>query len=133
MVSIVLYGSWARDRANPESDIDILIVAKRLSKSRSKRIEEFIDNVERGLDEISHYISPLIKTPEEVSTKNPLFLDMVYDAKVLYDRECFFEKTMKDLRQRLEQTGAKRVFKGNRWYWRLNHDICKSFGSVHLK
>ncbi|MCP9451770.1 MAG: hypothetical protein NNA23_03695 [Nitrospira sp.] len=34
-------------------------------------------------------LSPVLKTPAEVTAGGPLFLDMVEDARILYDRDGF--------------------------------------------
>jgi hypothetical protein len=88
-----------------------------------KRMEEFIENVEDKLETVPFYISPIIKTPEEASHGSPLFLDMVYDSIILYDKDGFFKHVIDRLRHRLEELGSKRVFRGNRWYWILKPDI----------
>lgn len=128
IVSIVVFGSLARGTAIPESDIDLLLIIKNLHRRKMKRIEEFIDNVEDKLHGISSYISPIIKTPEEASQGSPLFLDMVFDSLILYDRDSFFKNILERLRKRLDQLGSKRVFRGNRWYWILKPDL--KYGEV---
>lgn len=123
LVSVVIYGSLATGRATSESDIDMLLIVEGLHKRKMKRIEEFIDNVEEKIEHIPHYISPIIKTPEEASHGSPLFLDMVYDSIILYDRDDFFKHILDKLRKRLKELGSKRVFKGSKWYWILKPDI----------
>lgn len=49
-------------------------------------------------------------------------LDMVEDARILYDKNAFFSKRLKRLRKRLKELGAKRVWKGNVWSWVLKPD-----------
>lgn len=122
LVSLVIFGSLARGKAGPESDIDILIIAEGLHKRKMKRIDEFIDNIEDKLGDVSRYLSPVIKAPEEASLGSPLFLDMVYDSLILYDKDGFFMRILDRLRRRLDELGSKRVFRGNRWYWILKPD-----------
>ena len=131
LISFVLFGSVARDSFRPDSDIDILIVAEPLPQGRIRRVEEFVNNVERQLEDdlrelegqgIYPFLSPIFKTPEEVKRGSPLFLDMIYDAKILFDKGGFFRRYLEGLRERLKALGAKRVFRGGGWYWILKPD-----------
>ncbi|MCP9456790.1 MAG: hypothetical protein NNA18_11870 [Nitrospira sp.] len=67
--------------------------------------------------------SPILKTPDEVVAGSSLFLDMVEDARILYDRDGFFAQWLARLRERLAQLGAKRLWQGNTWYGDLKPDF----------
>jgi len=130
LVSIVLYGSVARGMMRHDSDVDLLIVARDLPRGRLKRVEEF-ESVEEAVAEeirraagrgIDAMLSPVLKTPDEVQAGSPLFLDMVEDARLLYDRNGFFAQQLARLKDRLVDLGAKRIWKGNAWYWDLKPD-----------
>jgi predicted nucleotidyltransferase len=130
LVSVVLYGSVARGTMRHDSDIDLLIVARDLPAGRLNRVKEF-EAVEEAVGEelrraasrgIHTSLSPVLKTPEEVTAGSPLFLDMVEDARVLYDHQHFFAQRLTRLHDRLSELGAKRVWKGNAWYWDLKPD-----------
>lgn len=82
----------------PDSDIDLLIVARNLPKGRMKRGREF-DVVERALEEafrdagtqgIDTRLSPIFKSPEEAEAGSPLCLDMVEDSHLLCDGDGVF-------------------------------------------
>lgn len=127
LISFVVFGSAARETQRFNSDIDILIIAKGLSRGRMKRIREF-DAVEKRIgpflndlqkEGINTYISAIIKTPEEAISGSPLFLDMVEDAKILFDKNGFFSNIIERLKSRLKELGAKRIWLGNAWYWIL--------------
>jgi hypothetical protein len=47
---------------------------------------------------------------------------MVDDAGILYDRDGFFTAVLERLRERLARLGARRVWRGNAWFWDLKHD-----------
>jgi predicted nucleotidyltransferase len=130
LVSVVVFGSAARGTQRFDSDLDLLIIAKRLPKGRMRRIEEFAA-VEERLDlfleslqrkGIDTSLSPVFKTPEEAERGSPLFLDLVEDARILFDREGFFSAVLVRLRNRLDALGARRIWRGNAWYWDLKPD-----------
>ena len=47
---------------------------------------------------------------------------MVDDARILLDRGDFFQRELNGLRERLARLGARRIWKGNAWYWDLKPD-----------
>ena len=131
LVSVILFGSVAREAQSFESDLDLLVIAEGLPQGRMKRIREFgsvEDKVEpflktlRQKEGINTYISAIIKSPEEAEKGSPLFLDMVEDAKMLFDRDGFFAAVLERLRKRLKELGSKRIWQGNAWYWDLKPD-----------
>jgi predicted nucleotidyltransferase len=131
LVSVVVFGSVGRGTARPDSDLDFLVVADGLPDGRMPRIAEF-QEVERQLapalararaQGVTTDLSPLLKTPAEAERGSPLFLDLVEDARVAFDRGGFFAALLARLRERLAALGARRVWRGARWYWDLKPDF----------
>ena len=132
LVSVVLYGSVARGDYTNTSDIDLLIVAEGLPESRRERNRILVDIEER---EFSHVLRKLhrqgiymdfstkIKTPEEAQRFTPFYLDLTEDAVILYDRDRFFEKVLERFRKRLQELGARRIWRGKVWYWEIKPDL----------
>lgn len=133
LLSIVLFGSQARGTQRPDSDIDLLIVLRNAPKSRLARTEEFLkieESLENYLSDlrkkgINTFINSVIKTEEEIRAGSLLLLDMTEDALILFDRDSFMENVLKSLGRKLEKYGAKRIWRGDSWYWLLKFDPSK--------
>jgi hypothetical protein len=130
LVSLVIFGSVGRKTPRPDSDIDVLIVAEGLPKWRLQRVREF-DRVEASLSGtldnaaqrgVSAEFSPFFKTPDEVKKGSLLFLDIIHDKHVLYDRDDFMQNALAQFECRLKKLGANRIWSGNAWYWDLKPD-----------
>lgn len=137
LVSLAVFGSVARGQARPDSDLDILIICDRLPRGRMRRAEEFGAEIEAKLEPFlrtlrrkgfSTSLMPVFKTVEEARLKSPLFLDMVHDAHIAFDRGGFFEGILQAMRRRLGELKARRVYRGRQWYWILKPDY--KFGEV---
>jgi len=130
LVSVVIFGSVARGEARVDSDVDILIVARDLPKSRFKRAELF----ERAEELIKPLVeelwfrgiyvdfSPIILDVDEARRHRPIYLDMVVDAVIVFDRDSFFKGVLDDLAERLKALGAERKRIGRLWYWVLKKE-----------
>ncbi len=90
-------------------------------ESIEEKIEPLLESLHRK-EGIHTYISAIIKSPEEAEKGSPIFLDMVEDARILFDRNGFFEEVLDRLKKRLKELGSKRIWKGNAWYWDLKPD-----------
>ena len=131
LVACAVFGSVGRGTARHDSDIDLLIVARGLPRGRVNRVEEFLPVEVRlepalGSEGPGHApiaLSPVFKSPEEVDAGSPLFLDLVEDARILYDPEGLLAGCLNRLRARLRELGAQRIWRGNAWYWDLKPDL----------
>ncbi|MGB9791204.1 MAG: nucleotidyltransferase domain-containing protein [Thermacetogeniaceae bacterium] len=130
LVTLAVFGSVGRGTPRPDSDVDLLIIAADLPHGRVKRVREF-DLAEEKLepiieemrrDGIETCLSPVIKEPGEVMQGSLLFLDMLDDALILYDKDGFFQRFLADLREKLKSLGAKKVYRGGAWFWVLKDD-----------
>lgn len=131
LVACAVFGSIGRGTPRDGSDIDFLLVVRDLPRGRFNRVEEFLGvetDLERALKAANPEgapvaLSPVFKTPEEVKAGSPLFLDLVEDARILYDPEGFLTAYLDKLGARLRELGARRIRRGNAWYWELKPDL----------
>ena len=129
LFSVVLFGSVARGEAGEGSDIDLLVVAKEF-KTFGSRFSIF-NEIEKKLRASKEYrelkekklgtlISPVPLTPEEIKKNPPILLDLVTDREILYGTDNFMRACLNNLKNRLEEIGARKIFLGNgRLYWYL--------------
>lgn len=130
LVAVALFGSVARGEAGPHSDIDLLIIAHGLPRSRFARqkmleaADAFIEPQLRRLlgEGIFTDISPVLKTPEEAERITPLFFDMLEDALILHEHQGFFSAILERLGESFRRLGARRIQRGSIRYWELKPD-----------
>jgi len=134
LTSFVVFGSCRRGTPNPDSDIDILIVLKNAALGRIKRMKEFYDNVEKKIEPyleklreygINTFLSPIIRSEEEVMMGSPLYIEMTVGVKVYFDRDDFFRKYLISLEKKLKELGAEKK-EGS--YWIYKKDVNKEGG-----
>jgi len=133
LCSVAVFGSVGRGTANLDSDMDVLIVAEFLGDAAS-RIDELVEiewsgEIEKELTwlrahDVRCHVSWFPLTMEEASRFRPLYLDMIEDALIVYDRGGFLAAVFRQLKRSLDRQGAKRVWLDkDRWYWTLSPDI----------
>ncbi|HNR44859.1 MAG TPA: nucleotidyltransferase domain-containing protein [Methanofastidiosum sp.] len=129
LVSLVVYGSYAREENKFDSDIDLFIVIK-TDKNRRERIREFVKEIESPLlnlslklyeDRISSEISTLILTEKESLCFNPLYLDMVTKRIIIFDRDNFMENLLMKYKNLMNECKTRKEKCGSFEYFVLNN------------
>ena len=82
---IILFGSAARGKLRPDSDIDILIIKKKPGKKFVHRIGDILNITD------STRIEPLVYTPEEL--QNRLAIRDFFIQEILNEGKILYEKT----------------------------------------
>jgi predicted nucleotidyltransferase len=130
LVSIAVFGSVGRRTPRADSDVDLLLIVESLPDGRTARMAEFAPvelALARALADaraqgVETRVSPVLKTPAELAHGSPLMLDMVDDARLIVDRDGVLARALEALRARLAARGARRIWRGNAWYWDLKPD-----------
>lgn len=135
--SIVLFGSLSTGKIKPESDIDLLVVARDLPHKYSDRtdiIREIVSS--RFIDEIIIHVwekkriypelDILLIDVKEADITHPFYLDLTKDCVIIYDRNNLMTRKITEVKKKLEEIGAKRFEEPDgSWYWILSPDIEK--------
>ena len=98
IVSLVVFGSVAKGKATPESDVDLLIVLEDRTKSSYETYMDFYENVEsklKSLDKLGMRLSPIFLKRSSLREDIPWLWDTEF--MVLYDKDNFFKNFLKKL------------------------------------
>jgi predicted nucleotidyltransferase len=126
LVSLAVFGSYARGTYGHGSDIDLLAVVDQLPARRWDRWAEW-DAVEAEIPKrygaVPLPLAPIVTSPEAIAAGPLILLDLTEDAILLHDPTGFLARRLERLRNRLHELGARRVWlDGDRWYWDLKPD-----------
>ena len=123
LVSVVLFGSRARGTARPDSDVDLLVVARDLPGSRLARQRILFRLARTVSEEFADALMPVPLTPEEAATVKPYYLGMLSGHRILRDAGGFFGGVLARLEARLRELGARRHVDADGYeYWDLKPD-----------
>jgi hypothetical protein len=135
LVSLVLFGSIARGEGSILSDIDLLLILEKCHPNYHRSLDQVLDVVDRLKDlkvfgrireklGQEPFFSFLILSRKEAEENRYVFLDMINDAKILYDKNDFFIGRLKQLRKRIKELGSQKVtLEDGSWYWDLKPDL----------
>lgn len=92
VISIVLFGSVARGTAARYSDIDLLVISKKLPLKILEREEIVSDIILKIIKKYYIRVCPVFLGPEDLSGNNinPLFYGVITGYRVLYDPKGFW-------------------------------------------
>ncbi len=84
-LQIILFGSWARGDARPDSDLDLLVVLSKVENKRQATIQ-----IGNELSDLPTSKDIVVTSPEEIQKRGHLVGDVLRPAlqegKVVYER-----------------------------------------------
>jgi predicted nucleotidyltransferase len=123
LVSVVLFGSWARGEGRPESDLDLLVVIRGLPGGRFERYQPVRELAQGVSEELADRLSLIVSTPEGAEHVKPYYLGMLSGHVMLHDAGGFFAAVLGRLQGRLHELGARRYVDEDGYeYWDLKPD-----------
>ena len=85
LLRIILFGSWARGEARPDSYLDLLVVLPRVENKRRAAVE-----ILRALNGVPASKDVVVTTPEEIAARGDMIGGVLRPAlregKVIYER-----------------------------------------------
>ncbi len=123
LVSVVLFGSWARGEGRSESDLDLLVVIRGLAGGRFERYRPVREVAREVSEDLAQRLSLIVSTPEGAEHVKPYYLGMLSGHVLLHDAAGFFAAVLDRLQRRLQELGARRYVDEDGYeYWDLKPD-----------
>jgi len=112
LVSVIVFGSFARGDAYEHSDIDLLIIVKNLPKGWRERGAYELSLERLGLT-WNTPLQVILVEPEEIrlaiDNVMALLLEIRESYRYLFDRDMFFQKEMKRFEKMMIRRGVRRL------------------------
>jgi uncharacterized protein len=105
LVSVALFGSWARGEAGPDSDIDLLVIADDLPCDSLQRSAALRAPIRTWLDPIAVFARTRAEFEVDIT---PVHLDLALDARILFDRNGYLAERLGIVRQRMTEAEIDR-------------------------
>jgi len=112
LVSVIVFGSFARGDAYEHSDIDLLIIVKNLPKGWRERGAYELSLERLGLT-WNTPLQVILVEPEEIrlaiDNVMALLLEIRESYRYLFDRDMFFQKEMKRFEKMMIRRGVRTI------------------------
>ncbi len=125
-IAAIQFGSTTKRPIKIETDVDLLLVFNTIPKGKWERFQ-FTKNKEQELElklkEIQdHQLSPsvLYWNKDSFQKLHPLYLDFVDYSIILHDPSSLAKETILKTKKWMSKRGAKKIQKGQLWYWDVN-------------
>ena len=114
--SLALFGSWARREEKEDSDIDLFAIIDNLPESHFERSILLSSLITQ---KAKRKVLLIGKSRDEFLSDIPsLYLDLAFDAVILFDQERFLQGKLEIIRELTKKAGLEKVQRGNRYFWK---------------
>lgn len=115
LVALALYGSRARGDARSNSDWDLFVLARDLPADKHERGRQLSQGLcKRRIAGVSLLA---LSTEEFEKDLHPIFIDIAWDAVILYDRDGYLKRKIQEIKAIAEEKGLSRVMRHGEWVW----------------
>lgn len=99
---LVLFGSYAKNSQNKNSDVDLLITFKKLPKMRSERLDLILEILMQLETKYKIDINPIISQENELE-ESFLLIDIAEYAKIIIDKNKIITKLFQKIKNNYKQ------------------------------
>ncbi|MEM3407752.1 MAG: nucleotidyltransferase domain-containing protein [Nitrososphaerota archaeon] len=121
--AIVMFGSRARGESKDRSDIDLLVLHENCNIEDMVIRRRYFYNILREAIGKEYEDITLIDMELKYFLKpyeiNSLLLNIYYDSIAIYDKTGTIESFLKYVKNKIEESGLKRIKDGKAYYWIL--------------
>jgi predicted nucleotidyltransferase len=120
LVSIILFGSYAKGDFTVNSDIDILVIIEDTEVDYRERINDFLDKID-GLT-LPFLVSPIILTKKEAEVFHSLYLDILDAHNIAVDKGNYFKGIMEKVFEIKKRGLIEEKKLSGKTYWKVNYE-----------
>jgi len=121
--SIVLFGSIARDKSGPHSDIDLLVLTSGYERDRFERDQEAYRALTSVRAKYRRDTTVFSLNIEEVKDVSPMLMNIAYDGVMVYDAHGEGGRLLASIRDAVDRAGLVRYKVKDAYGWKTKRRL----------